>query len=203
MSCRSSTYWNSRPYARTASRDAGRERTPRRLVGQRERRVEERHRLAVDDVPVAGGRDTERFEHLAVGDAAQRATECEPAGGRHRVGEVQCLGVDGVGGPERDRQPEYDVEGRRVAATRRLVDDVVVHQRAQVQELDRGRALHRGRTVAAGGQGQDHPGAMPRPGRGDRSERIGDGLAERVDHPLDQAVDVGQQGTLVRHGARR
>ena len=73
---------------------AGRERTPRRLVGQRERRVEQRHRLAVDDVPVAGGRDTERFEHLAVGDAAQRVTEREPARGRHRVGEVQRLGVD-------------------------------------------------------------------------------------------------------------
>jgi hypothetical protein len=37
----------------------------------------------------------------------------------------------------------------------------------------------------------------------DRSERTGDGFAERRDHDVELAVDVGEQGSLVHHAARR
>ena len=178
-------------------------RTSGRLVGQRERRLEQRHRLAVDHVPVARGRRAERLEDLAVGDAAQRVTEREPARRRHRVGEVQRLGVQRVGGPERDRHAERDVERRRVPAERRAVDDVVVHQRAQVQQLDRGRALHRlpcGRRRRASSSSRRARCRDPDAAIG--SERTGDGLAERRDHAFELAVDVGEQGSLVHHTAR-
>jgi hypothetical protein len=95
-----------------------REGATRSLVGQRERRVEQRHRLAVDHVPVARGGRAEGFEDLAVGDAAQRVAERESAGRRHRVGEVEGLGVERIGGPERDREPEHRVHRRRVPPER-------------------------------------------------------------------------------------
>ena len=111
----------------------------------------------------------------------ERVTEREPARRRHRVGEVQGLGVERVGGPERDRHAQRGVERRRVPAQRRAVDDVVVHQRAEVQQLDRGRAAApRAWRSPCAGELEHEPGTMARTRRRDRAERTGDRFAERA-----------------------
>ena len=131
------------PAHRVAQR-AG-ERPAAGLVGQVERGLEQRHRLPVDHVPVARGRHPDRLEDLAVGDPPQRVAEGEPTGGRDRRGQVQGLGVERVGGPQRDGRAQGDVQGGRVPTLGRGVDDVVVHQGPEVEQLDRRRALHRQR----------------------------------------------------------
>ena len=57
--------------------------------------------------------------------------------------------------------------------------------------------------VAVAGQLEHQAGAVARSGRRDGSERTGDRFAERRDHAVEVAVDVGEQGSLVRHVARR
>jgi hypothetical protein len=90
-----------------------------------------------------------------------------------------------------------------VATQRRAVDDVVVHQRAEVQQLDRGRAAHRLAPVAAPRQVEHESSPVTRAGRRDRCQRVDHRLAERGDDGVDPAVDVGQWGSVVRHAARR
>ena len=53
------------------------------------------------------------------------------------------------------------------------------------------------------GELEHEAGAVARSRRRDRSEHTGHRLAERRDHGVELAVDVGQQGSLVRHAARR
>ena len=137
------------------------------LVGEVARRLEQRHRLPVDHIPVPGGRRTDRLEHLAVGDPAQRVAEGEATGRGDRVGEVERLGVERVGGPQRHRQSQRHVQGRRVAPLRGTIDDVVVHERPEVEQLDRRRAAHRGVAVTRAGQ-REHQAA---PGGGTPNRR--------------------------------
>ena len=66
-----------------------------------------------------------------------------------------------------------------------------------------GGAAHRLSPVAPPGELQHEAGTVPRARRRDRREHAGHRLAERRDHGVDPAVDVGQQGSLVRHAARR
>ena len=76
-----------------------------------------------------------------------------------------------------------------------------MHERPEVQELHRGRATDRGAAVSAAGQHQHESGPMTGAGCRGRREHTGDGLGQGGDHAADQAIDVGQQERLVRHGA--
>jgi hypothetical protein len=87
-----------------------------------------------------------------------------------------------------------------VPALGRTVDDVVVNQCAEVQQLDRGRAVDRGIAVAAVGQRQHETRSVPGPGRRGGREHAGNRFTEGGDDLADQAIDVAQQERLVRHG---
>ena len=178
-----------------------RERATHRFVRERVGGFEQRHRLAVDDLPVVRNGRAERFVDLAGGDAPERALEREPRGSRDPGGEVDRLRVERIGRPHRDGNAQRDVQRRLVPALRRSVDDVVMHERAQVQQLHRRRAADRGVAVSAAGQHQHQTGPVTGAGRRGRREHAGDGLAEGCDDAPDPAIDVALQERLVRHGA--
>ena len=126
--------------------------------------------------------------------------ERESRRGRDGIGEVDRFGVQRVGRPHRDRHAQRDVQCRVVAASRRSVDDVVVHERPEVQEFHRGCAADGSGSIATVGQFEHKSGSMARPGLRGGRKRVGNGVTETRDDTADQAIDVGQQDRLVRHG---
>ena len=190
----SSRIWNTMPKQRPNSVQAS---TSARgqPAGQRAdaaRGRGERRRLAADgrEVVLAAAGDLEgraHLGHLALAQPAQRVGQQLGDVGAEAGGDGGAAGQQVVAGDDGDQVPETAVHALDVAPDRRLVDDVVVVERGQVDELHRHPAhqvVLGGVAAAPGGRGQRQQGPQPLAAGGDQVGR----------HLVEEAVTGDDRG---------